>query len=440
MTQAPKGLATIALLKTRLDEGHDHLGLFEPLILDALLNLTAHDFVATDIKAIVHERTGIILPIDAIQALLGRCKRRGLLERAGGRFFRTSRAIADPGIDAARGAIQSEQAALGRAFAEYAAAGGKQIESAEDALAALATFVSDNKVQLILSEPLPDSPLERSSLSRRLTRLIARFITERCLDSSEFRPALEALTKGMILHDTLLLTDIPKAGERFHNLLVVFDTPVLFSAIGLHGVANGVAVKEGLTLLREAGATTVAFDRTIDEMRRILAVYEAHLATTEGRLSLRPTPLSHHALTARLSPADMRVISATLEIGVKKLGIGIRQVPSHEPRYTLNEEALGQCLADINRPDMEAARVRHDVDSIAGVLTLRAGRTATSIERSGAIFCTSSGRVVRNVQQWFFAEGEQGVPPIVHQAALTTIAWLKKPAAAPDLTESRIIE
>jgi hypothetical protein len=37
------------------------------------------------------------------------------------------------------------------------------------------------------------------------------------------------------------------------------------------------------------------------------------------------------------------------------------------------------------------------------------------------------------VQEWFVAERGQGIPPIIHQAALTTIAWLKKPAAAPDL-------
>lgn len=433
MTDTPKGLATVALLKTRLDEGHDFLGLFEPFVLDALLSVTAQDFVAADIKAVVNERAGISVPTHTIQTLLGRCSKRGLLQRAGGRFFRTSEPIRDPGIEASRETIRIQQAALGHAFAVYAAKGSVQLEPAEAALEALATFVSDNKVHLILNEPVPDSPLERSSFGRKMTRLIARFITERCMNSPEFRPALEALTEGIVLQDTLLLSDFPKAGERFQNLLVVFDTPILFSAIDLQGVANGTAAKEGLALLREAGARTVAFNRTVDEMRSILAAYEEHLKTTAGRLSLRPTPLAHHVLTTRLSPADIRVISATLENRLAKVGVSIREVPHHDARYTLNEVTLAECLSDINRPDTETPRVRHDVDSIAGVLTLRSGRIATAIERSPAVFCTSSGRVVRNVQQWYFAEGEQGVPPIVHQAALTSIAWLKKPAAAPSL-------
>ncbi len=438
MTHTPKGLATVALLKTRLDEGHDHLALFEPLILDALLRLPAQDFVAPDVEVIVHERTGVLLPANAIQTLLGRCARRKLVERRGGRFFRTSVPFTDPRLDDARATHLGQQAALGQAFLEYAAERGLQLRGADEALAALATFVSDNKVHLILEDALSDSPLERSSLDRKLTRLVARFIAERCLQSPEMRPPLEALTEGILLQDVLLLRDIPEAVERFKDLMVFLDTRILFAAIDLAGVANGVAAKEGLTLLREAGARTMAFSRTIGEMRSILAVFEEHLGTTEGRLTLHPTPLAHHVLTARLSPADIRVISATLENRLSKVGVSIRDFPPHDPRFTLDEAALAKALVDGRKPDTESPRIRHDVDCVAAVLTLRAGRTALAIERSVAIFCSSTGLVVRNVQQWFSTQHEQGVPPIVHQAALTSIAWLKKPAAAPGIKMSEL--
>ena len=120
MSQPPKGLATVAFLKTKLDEGCDHLGLFEPLILDALIHVQVKDFLAEDIKILVNQRTGLLLPGDAVQTLLGRFAKRGLLQRAGGRFFRTSKAIPDPGLDAARTAIQAEQDSLGRALVEFA--------------------------------------------------------------------------------------------------------------------------------------------------------------------------------------------------------------------------------------------------------------------------------------------------------------------------------
>ena len=37
MTETPKGLATLALLKTRFDEGRDHLELLEPFVADAVV-------------------------------------------------------------------------------------------------------------------------------------------------------------------------------------------------------------------------------------------------------------------------------------------------------------------------------------------------------------------------------------------------------------------
>src|SRR5437762_2963320 len=61
---------------------------------------------------------------------------------------------------------------------------------------------------------------------------------------------------------------------------------------------------------------------------------------------------------------------------------------------------------------------------------MRAGRVATRIEDSRAVFCASSISVVRSVQRWYAGEGQRGVPPIIHQFAISSIAWIKKPSAA----------
>ena len=431
MPETPKGLATVAFLKTRLDEGHDHIGMFEPLVYDALHGLTAQDFLADDVQIQVTNRASILLPRAAVSTLLRRLTKRGFLVRKGGRFFRTTQPIPTPDFAQAVERISVEQRALGAALVHYAADNGCDFGSEESALEALATFVSDNKVHLVLDEAFRDSPLDRSSGPRKIVRLIARFVTERCLGSSEHHPAFKALIEGIILYDTVLLTELPRAAERFHALTVVLDTPVLFSVLGLHGTANSLAANEGIAMLREAGARTIAFRATVHEMRGILAAYEERVATTEGRLSLRPTPLAHHVLSSRLSPADLRIISATLEGRVQDAGVKIRDLPPRHSRYTLGEQELATKLLEQGQDDTTQPRIRHDVDCIAGVLTLRAGRTSTAIERAGAIFCTSSGRVVRNVQSWFANEGQDGIPPIIHQEALTSIAWLKTPGTSP---------
>jgi hypothetical protein len=65
---------------------------------------------------------------------------------------------------------------------------------------------------------------------------------------------------------------------------------------------------------------------------------------------------------------------------------------------------------------------------VAAVLTLRKGRISSSVERSIAVFCSTSGGVITTIQQWYRDQGGQGVPPVVHQYALTSLAWLKRPA------------
>jgi len=40
-----------------------------------------------------------------------------------------------------------------------------------------------------------------------------------------------------------------------------------------------------------------------------------------------------------------------------------------------------------------------------------------------------SGSVIKTVQKWYHDQGEHGAPPVIHQFALTSLAWLKKPAA-----------
>lgn len=429
MIRTPRGLATLALLKTRFDQGHDHLGLLEPFVADAVTHYEGESFLPSDITPGLENRTGLAIPVDTMRTVLARFASRGLLRREGGRFLIKQGTFPDPEVDAASESIETRHRSLARAFQLFASERGVSIPSEEDALAALATFIGDNKIPLLFNELLPDSPLERSALDRKMARLAARFIAERCLKSEVLRSDVESLTEGMVLQDTLLLRDLATIGQSFRELVVVLDSRVLFAALDLVGVANGIATKEGLTLLREAGARTIAFDCTIAEMQRILAVHEQHLATVEGRLSLIPTELTRHILLARLAPSDIRTISATLEKRLAAVGIHILELPKREPQHTIDEEGLAAALADTKTQTTDSPRILHDVDCIAGVLTLRAGRSSTAIEKSGAVFCSTSGRVIRNVQQWYYRQGGHGTPPIVHQFALTSIAWLKKPTA-----------
>ncbi|MBK7922239.1 MAG: hypothetical protein IPJ95_01190 [Gemmatimonadetes bacterium] len=126
------------------------------------------------------------------------------------------------------------------------------------------------------------------------------------------------------------------------------------------------------------------------------------------------------------------MLSATLAKRLGHLAIGVRELPKHDRHFTLDEKALSVALTPAGDPT-DTPRVRHDVDCVAAVLTMRGEHRAHSLERAGYVFSTTSGSVVRTVHRWYRTQGEAGCSPIIHHFALTNIAWLKKPAAAQNL-------
>jgi hypothetical protein len=430
MPYTPKGLVTVAFLKTQLDAGRDHLSLFEPLVIDALNQVKTLDLTADEIRGLVFANTNLKIPVPTIQTLLGRCAKEGYLIRSGGRFHKTAKAIPFSNTASAILEVKAEQDFLGQALLEHSRETGITFDSPESAVQALADFISEHKLEILLQH----SPVEPGQDSLKKTRNLARFITERCIPEPSLNKPLKSLLEGILLADVLLMRDVQSAGMKFTNCRVYLDTRILIAALGLDGQADELATKEGLAAIRNAGAQLLAFERTVTEIRGILRVYEDKLATNEGRLSLFPTSMTAHMIGERYSPTEVKIIALEVEQRLRRIGIAIHAFPTHVAEFTLDETALSRLLSKGNESGIGIEpRVKHDVDCAAAILTLRAGRVAFDLERCDVVFSTASGLLVKNVQQWYADQKCEGISPVVHHSFLTTLAWLKKPSYSPDL-------
>jgi len=131
--------------------------------------------------------------------------------------------------------------------------------------------------------------------------------------------------------------------------------------------------------------------------------------------------------------------SALLERNIRQLGFTVRALPKRVPLYTLDEADLARRLMRADQTDIDP-RVDHDVNVIAGILTLRRGRVWQSVDDARVIFATPTTLVVRKVIDWYRSQGLEGVPPIIHQIGLSNIAWLKNPGgAATRLKRSELV-
>lgn len=322
-----KGLVTVALLKSQYDARKDHVGMFQPLLLDTVCAREGEDFTVEEVKQEFQARHGLVLPIPALQTLLNRAKRDGHIARQAGRWIRSSN-IPHPHVTELRGTIEAEHAILAMKLREYGASKKREIETSDEALALLLAFLEENQIAFLLDGPGPFELVPPPSLTPRDALVVARFITDVCLAEPQLAGFLRRMLEGFVLQNALLLRDIGSVSGKFSDLTVFLDTRFLFGVLGLCGTVIQQSAKETLDLFKATQVRLAVFEPTLDEMKRVLSVYERKLGTSAGIQSLLPGLLTKHFLKRKYTPSDVKQAIALLERNMKELGIHIPRAPS----------------------------------------------------------------------------------------------------------------
>jgi hypothetical protein len=434
----PGGLVTVAFLKARLDEGSDHLGIFMPLILDVIGRLPDQSFATRDIQEALAATHGVAMPQQTIITLLKRATAKKYLSRESGRYRKNpNRTLPYSNVTSQKVQIEQGQQRLGQALQSHAERRGLAVESTEAALDILLRFLEAEQVVLLLGNP----PLvEESDASQRERAILAEFVQDVVRDDPALLAVLRGMLEGLVLYHAAFLPDLDAASRRFKNLRVVFDSNLVRQALGYEGTAMRTLMRETVDVLKASGVQCLVFDKTVHEIRRILAMYEMRLATSQGRASLRPVPMARYFLTQRYSVSDVREMSALLEREISAAGFQVIPAPGRIPAYTGGEQALAARLSRPAKKDELEPRVVHDVDCVAGILTLRGGHRSAVLEEARAVFATGSPLVIRNARLWWDEdEHETGIEPVVHIRALSNLAWLKKPSLCSDFKVRELV-
>jgi hypothetical protein len=312
------------------------------------------------------------------------------------------------------------------------------VGSTEAALELLFRFLEAEQVGLLLGNPVRLT--DTADATHKERAIVAEFVQSVVRDDSALLSVLRGMLEGLVLYHAAFLPDLNSTSRHFRHLRVIFDSNLVRQALGYEGTAMRTLMRETMDVLKGSGVQCLVFDKTVLEIRRILAMYEVRLATSQGRASLRPVPMARHFITQRFSPSDVREMSALLEREVNAAGFQIEQVPNRVQDYTAGEQALAARLANRTTNDELEPRVVHDVDCVAGILTLRRGHRSANLEDARVVFATSSPLVVRNTRLWWLEdEHELGIEPVVHVRALSNLAWLKKPSLCSDFKVRELV-
>ena len=411
--------------------------MFQPFIEDAIRLADSDQIELPAIQRSVRNSTGLEVPADVVKSLLRRASRKKLLTRKGGRYFRAEPLAEDVELRERIKDLEREHQELATRLREFAAQRGDLLPTDGDALAALTDFLDANHIGIVLGQTPRTAHQEIGS---RLHQTVAAFVTKIVEDDGPAYALLEGVVQGLIVQNALLLRDIPATKRHLSGLTVFLDTGVLLRALGYAGRVEQQVTVEALKLIQAAGARLRAFEGTLNEVETILQVYERGLASHAGVRNLRSTPLTHHFLHSRTTPADIRQEIALLKQSLDRLGIRPREFPLHVAKYTEDEQALAERLKNPKRPkDSDDARVWHDVQAVAAVMTLRSGDRSERVSSAKYVFASGSSETVTNAARWYRETYPSGFEPIIHFRSLTNTAWLVKPGSAASVPMHQLV-
>ena len=429
---------TVAFLKARIDEGADHLGIFMPLVYDVLSQFPAHSFATSDVQESIAVAHGVAMPRHTVGTLLGRVKRSGYILRESGRYrLSATRALPHSNVAGEKQQIEEGQRRLAAALKNHAERRGIRVDTVEAAQELLVRFMEDEQIALLLHSPVV---LRERAEMRRESIIVAEFLQDVVGSDDAYESVVRRMLEGLVLYHAAFLPDLSEAGKRFRKLRAVFDSGLVRQALGYEGVAARTLMRDTIDLLKSSGVQCLVFDKTVDEIRKILAAFERRLGSSQGQRELRPSPMARHFVTEQYSPSDVREMSALVDQEIRAVGFQIARIPRRDAQHVSAEQALSTRLTDRATGDELEPRVVHDVDCVAGILTLRQGHRSQSIDDARAVFVSDSRLVIRNVRLWWQEdEHELSIEPVVHVRALSNVAWLKKPSAGSELKAHELL-
>lgn len=429
---APSNWATLALLRTYFDRGATRSDLFAPFVHDAVADHTLDAINPEAVALIVRNKWGLSMPTPVVVNVLRRLQqtRKGILLQ--NQIWRVDPdRFTRPDLEPQRLAVDEAFSHFVSRFHAYSDRLGIARVPDEELKSALVGFVDIHLVALLQNATLPS--VATKTVGHHLLRTLLSFIRSEATSDETVRRSLRVLVEGALIRNALMLRDLPSETKNLGGLQVFLDTRFVLHTIGLAEPPIVDADRESIRLLREAGAKTKVFDKTITEIRGVLNVYVSGLATAESVARLRQTELTRFFLTRRHTPSDVAQLVADLEQLVSAQHISVVEAPPHQRDYTEDERDLIKMLSAEGEDFQPSHRAQHDVDCVAGVLTIRRGVTADRLSNAVAVFATTTGLVVHNVGKWYAKHGLTGLQPTIHVSDLTAHAWMMNPTAVPEL-------
>lgn len=439
-----RALTSLAFLNIKWDQRSDsYVDNFVPFVVHALAVCEDPVIATPQVRQCVKDEFGIDLPTGVVETILGRAVRLGFARREHGVYRRQPTALAKFDISSERATSRRLLASLVGKLIAFAKERHNVGLVADEAESLLLDYISGRALPLLRTviRNTPYTPtLDDATSDSYLVAAFVSTVYERDPDAFD---ELSVVVKGSMLMAVVYSPDLGRVQQRFSDLALYLDTPIVLRAMGLISDVQNEAALELVSLARNLGARIGYLTYTRTEVLNVLTTCCGQLRA--ARRTREPSERGRfdvvdYCLDKGIGPSDLELRIEQMERDLERVGVRQLDPPPYEPASTIDEAGLEEHLRDwINYRNPQA--VIHDVQCVSAVARVRGGRGSTGeIERAGAVFVTTNGSLVRGVRAFFGSEIGLGEVPFCYlDSEVTTLCWLKAPLQAPELPRKQIL-
>ena len=431
-------LVSLAILKTNSDErGRSYIDNFVPFVTDWMIADGGASFAPEDVSAGVQDRYALRFPVGVARTLLGRVVHLGLGHMDHGRFIPNAVRLAGRDLTQKRDQARRQQNALTDRLRAYAESNHTKALTEPQAVEALLRHIDEHSVSLLRSMATAEPYQPSQTADSELDYIVSAFVIQVFDRDPEGFKYLEGIVQGSMIASTLYLPNIAEVEKRFERTTAYFDTRILLRALGFEGPEIAASVREAFDLAYGLGAKLACFEHTFAEIQNVINSAAASMGRRRSGAPMRSVEAYFVANAYKAS--DVELLIESLPAKLQALRIRVMERPEHVKRLTLDEPVLDGLLQEKvgYRPEQDAARL-HDLNSITSIYRLRNGESQKQLENCRALFVTTNTPLVRATRE-FFADQLEGWPLVLVDHDFTTLTWLKRPLAAPNLPRLQVI-
>lgn len=429
-------IVQLALLESlKADKFVDEIDLFLPFIAVTLSNLDTLKFTPEILQQELEKSFGFKPPISAVQVFITRAKKRKLLHRENNTFI--------PNIDEInkwknsyhdkKDDVTTSLEILRRDFASFAFSKFDKELSVDECDSLIMQFVDKN-----ISSVTDNKRFAKNELREKIKNtdhVTASFISHIHRNKTAALDHFARIVKGILLANYLCFADKIGQKKSYKSITVYIDTPIIVGLLGFNGTQKQNSLEEFTSLLTNVGINICVFDKTMDEIERLLCAWRDDLKRRNyKRFNSKTLELLRHlGYDAERLDTEIKLLKNSVE----KLGVNIKYGFKIKSKFQCDENALEDAIS----PNFnESKNLEHDTICISRIYNMREGVLVKDLNQAFTVFVTPNTGLVSVANKFFMDEiPEKFIPLVVSEQWMTAMFWLKSPELFGSLPMDQVV-